>query len=61
MILRTELVGVGGFEVVERGQLDVLMRESQLQVTDLFDEYTAVAIGRLSGANLVVLGSLVKL
>ncbi len=60
-ILRTELVDVGKFELVERGQIEALIREQKLQMKDLFDAKTAVEIGRLSGAKLVVIGSIVKL
>jgi hypothetical protein len=60
-ILRTELVDVGGFELVERGQIEALLKEQKLQLQDVIDEKTAVRIGRLSGAKLVVIGSIVKL
>ncbi|MDP7387029.1 MAG: CsgG/HfaB family protein, partial [Nitrospinota bacterium] len=60
-ILRTELVDVGGFELVERGQIQALLKEQKLQLQDVIDEQTAVKIGRLSGAKLVVIGSIVKL
>ena len=60
-ILRTELVDVGGFELVERGQIEALLKEQKLQLQDVIDEKTAVKIGRLSGAKLVVIGSIVKL
>lgn len=60
-ILRTELVDIGNFELVERGQIEALIQEQKLQTKDLFDVKTAVEIGRLSGAKLVVIGSIVKL
>ena len=60
-ILRTELVDVGDFELVERGQIQALLKEQKLQLQDVIDEQTAVKIGRLSGAKLVVIGSIVKL
>lgn len=59
-ILRTELIGVGDYTVIERGMLEGLIKEQELQLTGAVDSETAVAIGKLVGAQLVVIGSIVK-
>jgi len=59
-ILRTELVGLGDYTVIERGMLEQVMHEQSLQLTGAVDSETAVEIGKLVGAKLVVTGSLVK-
>ena len=59
-ILRTELVGIGDYTVIERGMLEQLLSEQQLQLTGAVDSETAVEIGKLVGAKLVVIGSIVK-
>jgi len=59
-ILRTELSSLGGYTVIERGMLEQLVREQTLQMSGMVDSETAVKIGKLIGANLVVTGSIVK-
>ena len=59
-ILRTELVGLGDYTVIERGMLEQIFREQELQLTGAVDSETAVEIGKLVGARLVVIGSIVK-
>ena len=59
-ILRTELIGVGEYTVIERGMLEEILSEQELQLTGAVDSETAVEIGKLTGAKLVVIGSIVK-
>jgi hypothetical protein len=59
-ILRTELVELGDYTVIERGMLAQLMQEQSFQLTGAVDSETAVEIGKLVGAKLVVIGSIVK-
>ena len=59
-ILRTELVGLGNYTVIERGMLEQVMQEQSLQLTGAVESETAVKIGKLVGAKLVVIGSIVK-
>ena len=59
-ILRTELIGLGDYTVIERGMLEQIFREQELQLTGAVDSETAVEIGKLVGAKLVVIGSIVK-
>lgn len=56
-MLRTDLVRSGQVTVVERSQLDALLGELTLQQSGAVDPASAVQIGRLAGAETVVLGS----
>ena len=47
----------GIFDVYERGQLDSVLREQEFALSDLADPEEAIQIGKLTGAHLLVLGS----
>lgn len=55
-----ELGELGNYTVIERGMLKQLMEEQSLQFSGAVDSETAVKIGKLIGANMVVAGSIVK-
>lgn len=46
------------FPLVERGQLDKVLKELKIQDTALIDPTTAQKIGKLSGCDLILLGSI---
>ena len=46
------------FPLVERGQLDKILKELKIQDTALIDPKTAQKIGQLSGCDVIVLGSI---
>ena len=46
------------FPLVERGQLDKILKELKIQDTGLIDPTTAQKIGQLSGCNIIVVGSI---
>lgn len=52
-----ELARNGTFEVVERGQLEKILREQNMFSTDRFDDKSAIKIGILAGASAVVIGT----
>jgi TolB-like protein len=54
------LVNSGRFEVVTRGQLDRVLAEQKLQNSDLVDPAEARRVGRLLGAQYLVVGSLLS-
>jgi TolB-like protein len=60
-IMRTELVGTDRFRVVERAQIRQALQEQALQVSGATDTQNAVKIGKLLGADLIVVGSVVKI
>ncbi|MDR1108578.1 MAG: hypothetical protein LBL19_06040 [Spirochaetaceae bacterium] len=45
-----------GFFVSDRSQLDRLRREQNFQMSDEVDDATAVSIGKIAGANIIVTG-----
>ncbi len=59
-IIRTEVVGLGDYTVIERGMVEQVLKEQELQLTGTVDPETAVEIGKLIGAEFVIIGSIVK-
>ncbi len=59
-IFRTELAGFGDFVVIERGMVEQVLQEQQLQLTGAVDSNTAVQIGKLTGAQFLIIGSIIK-
>jgi len=47
-----------GFFVVDRGQLDRIRQEQNLHISGDVDDNSAVSIGRLIGANVVISGAI---
>ena len=60
-ILRTTLMETGKYTVVERSMLKEAMKEQKLGLSGAVDQNTAVGIGKILGANLVAVGSVVKM
>src|SRR3954449_8668746 len=56
----TELVKSGKFRVVEREQLEALMKEKNLSLSGDVDPKTAVRIGKLLGVNYLLTGSVTE-
>lgn len=46
------------FRLVERGQLDKVLKELKVQNTGLIDPATALEIGRITGCSLILVGSI---
>ncbi|MRR17560.1 MAG: hypothetical protein EG826_14000 [Deltaproteobacteria bacterium] len=60
-IMRTELIGTNKYRVVERAQISRALSEQKFQKSGLIDDRSAVEIGKLVGADLIVIGSVVKI
>ncbi|MBI4772610.1 MAG: hypothetical protein HY788_00280 [Deltaproteobacteria bacterium] len=60
-IMRTELVGTQQFRVVERAQIRRALSEQELQMSGVIDDRSAVELGKLLGADLIIVGSVVKI
>jgi TolB-like protein len=60
-IIRTELVGTEDYQVVERAQINRALSEQALQKSGLIDDKSAVQLGKIIGADLIVIGSVVKI
>ncbi len=58
--LASELVKTGKFRVIERQQLDKVLREQHLGASGAVDPSTAARIGKVLGVQLVVVGSVVE-
>lgn len=54
------LVNRDRFRVVERNKLDVLLEEQNRSQTELFDQSTAITLGRLIAAKTILAGSIIK-
>jgi curli biogenesis system outer membrane secretion channel CsgG len=57
--LEYELVKAGRFTVVDRGELDKIRAEQRLHMGGEVSDESAVSIGKLIGANLVITGSVI--
>ena len=57
---RSEIVKTQKFEVMERGELEILDRELALQLSDGFDANVVAQAGLKKGAKYVIVGSIGK-
>ncbi len=60
-LLRTELVNIGHFLVLERNEMDVILSELGFQETGCTDASCALEIGKILTANKIVIGVLARL
>ncbi|MDK9708280.1 MAG: CsgG/HfaB family protein [Desulforhopalus sp.] len=60
-IMRTELVGTDRFRVVERAQIKQALTEQTLQLSGTIDTASVVQLGKLLGADQIIVGSVVKI
>jgi TolB-like protein len=58
---RTALAGGGAYSVIERGQLEKVLREQKLSASDMTDAGSASRVGKLLDADYVAVGSIVRL
>lgn len=56
--LVTQLVNLRRFKVIERDQIDKITKEQNFNLTDNVDEATAAKVGKIIGADVIVLGSI---
>ncbi|MEX2534811.1 MAG: CsgG/HfaB family protein [Trueperaceae bacterium] len=59
-IFLTEAFRSGRFRITERSELDKILREQNLALSGRIDPATAADVGRITGAELIVLGSLTE-
>jgi len=59
--MRTELVGTRNYRIVERAQIQKALEEQRLQMSGAVDDESAVELGKLVGADFIVVGSVVKI
>ncbi len=53
----SQLVNLRRFKVIERNALDKVLREQELQLSGMVDEQTAVKVGRIAGADAIVVAN----
>ena len=58
VFVENAFVNVGKVRVVERKNIEEIMQEFEFQSTALIDENTAIEIGKLSGSDIIVIGSI---
>jgi Ca2+-binding EF-hand superfamily protein/TolB-like protein len=58
LFIENAFVNVGTVKVVDRQNITSIISEHEFQQSDLTDEKTAVQIGKLSGADIIVIGSI---
>ena len=58
VFIENAFVNVGKVRVVDRHNIAKIVKEYEFQASDLTDETTAVEIGKLSGADIIVIGSI---
>lgn len=54
--LVTQLVNLRRFKVMERAALEKVLKEQKLQASGIVDEKTAVNVGKIAGADAIVIG-----
>ncbi len=59
--LRSEMVDIGYFQVIERGQMEMVLQEQGFQQTGCTSAECAVEVGKLLGVEKMVAGSIGKL
>jgi hypothetical protein len=56
-VIQSALVRGGGVRLIERSELAAVLKEQDLQLTDMVDPATAVEVGRIAGVDRLVVGS----
>lgn len=59
-LLSAELAAQGDFELVERAELDKILTELHLSATGLADKETRLRLGQLTGAKILISGSVFR-
>jgi len=60
-IMRTALVSNQNYRVVERAQINKAISEQKFQKSGIIDDKSAVEIGKVLGADLIIVGSVVRI
>ncbi len=55
----TQLVNLRRFRVIERNALEEVMQEQKFGISGMVDENTAVEVGKLVGADVIIFGSII--
>jgi len=60
-MMATELISLGGFSLIERSQIQKILEEKGLSMSDVLRHKTPTEIGQMLSADAVVLGSVSKM
>ena len=60
-IMRTVLVSNQNYRVLERAQINKALAEQKFQKSGVIDDKSAVEIGKILGADLIIVGSVLKI
>ena len=60
-ILTKDFLKLGKFTVIERAQLEEVLKEQKLGLSGAMDSQTAARIGKLAGAKLLILGNVMQI
>lgn len=55
----TQLVNLRRFRVIDRNSLESVMKEQSLGLSGMVDEQTAVKVGKLVGADVIIIGNVI--
>ncbi|MHC4943692.1 MAG: CsgG/HfaB family protein [Planctomycetota bacterium] len=55
ILLQTELLDTGRYKIIERQNLDTILKQQKLEASDIIDTDTACEIGKIAGLDGVVL------
>lgn len=58
--LEYHLVSAKSFTIIDRSTLDIIRQEQKFQMSGAVSDETVVAVGNLSGANVVITGSIIE-
>jgi TolB-like protein len=59
-LLVTDLSNLSGLQVVERERIQYILDEVKMEQTDYFDQESAVRVGKLLGAHVLLMGGFMK-
>jgi TolB-like protein len=59
--LRNELVMIGSFTVVDRNNMQLILKEQKFQLSGCTEQECAVEMGKLLSARMMVIGSVIRL
>ena len=57
----TEIAKIDTLKMVERSNLDAVLKEQELALTDLMDTTKAISVGKLLTADYIVTGSIIEM
>lgn len=59
-MLRSEMIKTGRYVIIERNEMDKILKEQSLALTGCTDQACAVRVGRLLSANKILIGTLAR-